>query len=57
MLPVGVQELSSLWNVKATPTFFFLKDGRQLDKVVGADKDDLRKKTAAMADSATKSHN
>ncbi|KAF3433248.1 hypothetical protein FNV43_RR24350 [Rhamnella rubrinervis] len=48
-------ELSSSWNVKATPTFFFLKDGRQLDKVVGANKDDLRKKTAAMADSATTS--
>lgn len=57
MLPVGLQELSSSWNVKATPTFFFLKDGRQLDKVVGADKEDLRKKTASMADSATKSHN
>lgn len=48
-------ELSSSWNVKATPTFFFLKDGRQLDKVVGANKKDLQKKTAKMADLALKS--
>lgn len=56
MLSFGVlQELSSSWNVKATPTFYFLKDGRQLDKVVGANKKDLQKKTAKMADLALKS--
>ncbi|XP_060675586.1 thioredoxin H4-1 isoform X1 [Ziziphus jujuba] len=48
-------ELSSSWNVKATPTFFFLKDGRQLDKVVGANKKDLQRKTAKMADLSLKS--
>ncbi|XP_050235154.1 thioredoxin H4-1-like [Mercurialis annua] len=41
-----LRELSSSWEVKSTPTFFFLKDGRQLDKLVGADKLELEKKTA-----------
>ncbi|KAJ7959506.1 Thioredoxin [Quillaja saponaria] len=48
-------ELSTSWDVTATPTFFFLKDGRQLDKLVGANKLDLQKKIAAMADLAIKS--
>ncbi|KAF7830848.1 thioredoxin H-type-like [Senna tora] len=45
----GLAELSSSWDVKATPTFYFLKDGRQVDKLVGAHKSELEKKTAAMA--------
>ncbi|KAA8533955.1 hypothetical protein F0562_031472 [Nyssa sinensis] len=55
-LTVDVDELaefSSSWDIKATPTFFFLKDGRQLDKFVGAEKESLQEKTAAVADSAT----
>lgn len=46
----GVQELSTSWEIKATPTFVFLKDGRQLDKLVGANKSDLQQKLAAMED-------
>ncbi|KAJ9189771.1 hypothetical protein P3X46_001025 [Hevea brasiliensis] len=42
-------EFSSSWEVKSTPTFFFLKDGRQVDKLVGADKPELQKKTAAVS--------
>ncbi|KAG8656031.1 hypothetical protein MANES_04G092500v8 [Manihot esculenta] len=42
-------ELSSSWEVKSTPTFFFLKNGRQVDKLVGADKRELQKKTAALS--------
>ncbi|KAK7275901.1 hypothetical protein RIF29_17027 [Crotalaria pallida] len=59
-LTVDADELAELctsWNINATPTFYFLKDGRQLDKFVGADKLELKKKVAAVADSATKAHN
>lgn len=42
-----MQELSSSWEVNSTP--FFLKDGKQVDKLVGADKPELRKKTAALS--------
>lgn len=52
-----MQELSSSWDIKATPTFYFLKDGRQVDKLVGANKADLRKKTAAIAAPGTKPSN
>lgn len=52
----GVQELSTSWDIKATPTFIFLKDGRQVDKLVGSNKTELQKKTAAVAHLATKSH-
>ncbi|KZV33105.1 hypothetical protein F511_03371, partial [Dorcoceras hygrometricum] len=46
-LTVDVDELtefSTSWDIKATPTFFFLKDGQQLDKLVGANKPELQKK-------------
>lgn len=49
----GVQELSSSWDIKATPTFFFLKDGQQVDKLVGANKPELQKKVTAILDSTT----
>ncbi|XP_050212823.1 thioredoxin H-type [Mercurialis annua] len=54
-LLVDVDELadfSSSWEIKATPTFFFLKDGKQLDKLVGANKPELQKKLVAVMDSA-----
>lgn len=44
------QEFSHEWNVDATPTVVFLKDGRQMDKLVGGDAAELQKKTAAVAD-------
>lgn len=53
-LLVDVDELtdfSTSWDIKATPTFFFLKDGQQLDKLVGANKPELEKKLVAIADS------
>jgi len=37
-------EMSTLWDIEATPTFIFLKDGQQLDKLVGANKVELEKK-------------
>ncbi|XP_075509319.1 thioredoxin H9-like isoform X2 [Primulina tabacum] len=52
-LTVDVDELtefSTSWDIKATPTFFFLKDGQQLDKLVGANKPELQKKVTAILD-------
>ncbi|PAN32446.2 hypothetical protein PAHAL_5G487100 [Panicum hallii] len=43
------QELSKTWGIRATPTFFFLKNGQQMDKLVGANKAELQKKVAAVA--------
>uniref|UniRef100_A0A7N0UFD2 Thioredoxin domain-containing protein n=1 Tax=Kalanchoe fedtschenkoi TaxID=63787 RepID=A0A7N0UFD2_KALFE len=42
-------EFSSSWDIKATPTFFFLKDGRQADKHVGSDRSDLERKVATIS--------
>lgn len=46
-----LQDLSTSWEIKATPTFFFLRDGKQLEKLVGANKPELQKKITAIADS------
>ncbi|RZC62926.1 hypothetical protein C5167_024683 [Papaver somniferum] len=48
-------ELSSSLDIRATPTFFFLKDGQQIDKLVGANKLELLKKIPAALDSAKQS--
>ncbi|KAL8224453.1 hypothetical protein R6Q57_019928 [Mikania cordata] len=37
-------KLSVEWNLKVTPTFIFLKDGKQIDKLEGADNRKLLKK-------------
>ncbi|XP_015580561.1 thioredoxin H-type isoform X2 [Ricinus communis] len=55
-LLIDVDELadfSSSWDIKATPTFFFLRDGQQLDKLVGANKPELQKKIIAVLDTVT----
>ncbi|GAV91331.1 Thioredoxin domain-containing protein [Cephalotus follicularis] len=55
-LVVDVDELtefSTSWDIKATPTFFFLKDGQQVDKLVGANKPELQKKITAILDSVS----
>ncbi|MED6206970.1 hypothetical protein PIB30_031524 [Stylosanthes scabra] len=54
-LLVDVDDLSDFaatWDIKATPTFFFFRDGQQVDKLVGANKPELQKKIAAITDSA-----
>ncbi|KAK4771254.1 hypothetical protein SAY87_031786 [Trapa incisa] len=43
-------EFSTSWDIKATPTFFFLRDGQQVDKLVGANKPELQKKITAILD-------
>ncbi|KAK9189720.1 hypothetical protein WN943_018319 [Citrus x changshan-huyou] len=45
----GLPEFSNSWGVTATPTFFFLKDGRQIDKLIGSNKLELQRKTAAVS--------
>ncbi|KAF9595861.1 hypothetical protein IFM89_005347 [Coptis chinensis] len=57
-LTVDVDELSefsSSWDIRATPTFFFLRDGQQIDKLVGANKLELQKKIVTFADSGNHS--
>ncbi|KAL9271621.1 Thioredoxin H-type-like protein [Drosera capensis] len=46
-----VSELSTSWDIKATPTFFFLRDGQEIDKLVGANKAELEKKITILGDS------
>jgi len=36
------QSVASDWAIQAMPTFMFLKEGKILDKVVGAKKDELQ---------------
>jgi thioredoxin 1 len=39
-----VPDVTSEWEIRAMPTFLFIKDGKQIDKIVGANKDELEKK-------------
>lgn len=53
-LVIDVDELSDLgtsYEIKATPSVFFLKDGEQIDKLVGCNKAELLKKITAIVDS------
>ncbi|KAJ4761436.1 Thioredoxin [Rhynchospora pubera] len=54
-LTVDVDEMadfSSELDVRATPTFFFLKEGKQVDKLVGANRPELEKKLVAFSDTS-----
>ena len=44
-----LQYVAQQLGVEAMPTFIFIKDGKAVDKVVGAKKDELQRKVAALA--------
>ncbi|CAN8270244.1 unnamed protein product [Cochlearia groenlandica] len=37
-------EVAAAWNISSVPTFCFIRDGKEVDKVVGADKGSLEQK-------------
>ncbi|CAM6041197.1 unnamed protein product [Sphagnum compactum] len=39
-----VPDVTSAWEIRAMPTFLFIKEGKQIDKIVGANKDELDRK-------------
>lgn len=45
-----VQDLSTSFDIKATPSFFFLQNGQEIDKLVGSNKVELLKKITAVVD-------
>lgn len=47
-----MRELSATWDVQAMPTFVFIKNGKQIDKLVGANKPELEKKIISYATAA-----
>jgi len=40
-----LQEVAAQWDVQAMPTFIFIKDKKLVHKIVGANKDELEKKS------------
>jgi thioredoxin 1 len=40
-----LQEIAAKWDVQAMPTFIFIKDKKLVHKIVGANKDELEKKS------------
>ncbi|EXB25601.1 TPR repeat-containing thioredoxin TDX [Morus notabilis] len=45
------RDVAACWNISSVPTFFFIRNGKELDKVVGADKNALERKIAQYAGS------
>lgn len=43
------KDVAARWNISSVPTFFFIKNGKEVDKVVGADKNALETKIAQYA--------
>lgn len=43
------RDVAARWNISSVPTFFFIRNGKELDKVVGADKNALERKIAQYA--------
>jgi len=47
----GVQEVASKMDVKAMPTFLLLKNGAVVDKVVGANPEEIKKRIDGLTES------
>lgn len=43
------RDVASQWHVSSVPAFFFIKDGKEVDKIVGADKSSLERMIAQYA--------
>ncbi|KAH7852810.1 hypothetical protein Vadar_029467 [Vaccinium darrowii] len=43
------RDAAARWNISSVPTFFFVRNGKEIDEVVGADKDSLEKKISLYA--------
>ncbi|XP_031406981.1 TPR repeat-containing thioredoxin TDX [Punica granatum] len=43
------RDVAARWNISSVPTFFFVRDGKEVDKLVGADKGALEIKIAEHA--------
>ncbi|XP_022725958.1 TPR repeat-containing thioredoxin TDX [Durio zibethinus] len=43
------RDVAACWNISSVPTFFFIRNGKEVDKVVGADKSSLERKIAQYA--------
>ncbi|KAH9547920.1 hypothetical protein CY35_11G060200 [Sphagnum magellanicum] len=48
-----VADVASEWDIRAMPTFLFIKDGKQVDNIVGANKVELEKKVQHYASLVT----
>ncbi|CAH9060037.1 unnamed protein product [Cuscuta epithymum] len=48
----NLAEFSNSWDIKATPTFIFLKEGRQMDRMVGGSKHELEKRILSMVEAS-----
>ncbi|GLJ26486.1 hypothetical protein SUGI_0511590 [Cryptomeria japonica] len=44
-----LQDVTAEWEVQAMPTFIFIKDGKAIDKIVGAKKDELERKVVTLS--------
>uniref|UniRef100_A0A803QAG3 Thioredoxin domain-containing protein n=1 Tax=Cannabis sativa TaxID=3483 RepID=A0A803QAG3_CANSA len=45
-----LQDVATEWEIEAMPTILFLKEGKIVDKIVGAKKDELVEKVARHSD-------
>uniref|UniRef100_A0A5B7BUX4 TPR repeat-containing thioredoxin TDX n=1 Tax=Davidia involucrata TaxID=16924 RepID=A0A5B7BUX4_DAVIN len=43
------RDVAARWNISSVPTFFFIKNCKEVDKVIGADKSSLERKIAQYA--------
>lgn len=43
------RDLAERWNISSVPTIFFIRNGKEVDKLVGADKGALERKIAQYA--------
>lgn len=43
------RDAAARWNISSVPSFFFVKNGKEVDKLIGADKASLERKIAQHA--------